>query len=97
MKPTISAKLANLESVTCHDDEPPMSATALVDTMELHIPLAGFINKEAELARLDKELEKLRKEAVAGMVNSAMKKFIAKAPETVVQKEQKSYIANQAL
>ncbi|MGE8498295.1 MAG: valine--tRNA ligase, partial [Pseudomonas sp.] len=49
-------KLAKLESVRVLEagEEAPMSATALVGEMQVLVPMAGLIDKDAELARLDK-------------------------------------------
>jgi len=55
--------LARLESITKIDgDEAPESAIALVDQMRVLIPMAGLIDKDAELARLGKEVDRLEKE-----------------------------------
>ncbi|KLU17674.1 valyl-tRNA synthase, partial [Proteus mirabilis] len=43
-------------------EEAPLSVNKLVNGAELLIPMAGFIDKDAELARLDKELEKVEKD-----------------------------------
>jgi valyl-tRNA synthetase len=84
-------KLANLESITfCHAGETlPPSATALVGNMEVLVPMAGIINKDEELERLDKEMGKLNKEVqrLSGKLNND--KFIANAPEQVVAGERK--------
>ena len=65
----------------------PESATALVGEMKVLIPMAGLIDKEAEQARLGKELE--RKcgdvERINGKLNNAS--FVEKAPAAVVDKE----------
>jgi valyl-tRNA synthetase len=83
------SKLAKLDSVTWlnQDEEAPMSATALVGDMEILVPMAGLIDKDAELSRLNKEAEKLQKELmkVKGKLNN--EKFVSKAPEEVVAKE----------
>lgn len=83
------SKLAKLDSVTWlnQGEEAPMSATALVGDMEILVPMAGLIDKDAELARLNKETEKLQKELmkVKGKLNN--EKFVSKAPEEVVAKE----------
>lgn len=81
-------KLARLESIrVINDEESPASATALVGEMELHIPMAGLINKEDELKRLDKEIGKLEKDLLRleGKLGNA--KFLERAPEDVVAKE----------
>ncbi|WP_299205179.1 valine--tRNA ligase [uncultured Amphritea sp.] len=83
------AKLASLASVTWLNpgDEEPMSAVQLVGDMQVLVPMAGLIDKDAELARLKKEMDKLEKEAgrLAGKLNND--KFVANAPEAVVAKE----------
>lgn len=83
------AKLASLASVTWLNpgDEAPMSAVQLVGDMQVLVPMAGLIDKDAELARLKKEMDKLQKEAgrLEGKLNNA--KFVANAPEAVVLKE----------
>mgnify|MGYP002033733385 CR=1 FL=1 len=68
-------------------DKAPMSATQLVGEMEVLVPMAGLIDKDAELKRLDKELERLNKEIgrLEGKLNN--EKFTAKAPAEVVEKE----------
>ncbi|WP_428609044.1 valine--tRNA ligase [Sedimenticola sp.] len=81
--------LARLESATLlgSEDEAPESAMALVGGMKLLIPMAGLIDKEAELARLNKEIGKLKENIarIEGKLNNP--KFVDKAPEAVVQKE----------
>ncbi|MDN3640659.1 valine--tRNA ligase [Simiduia curdlanivorans] len=81
-------KLANLESITLLDgEEAPMSATALLGKMELLVPMAGLIDKGAEIARLDKEIDKLEKEAERIESKLGNAKFVDKAPAEVVAKE----------
>lgn len=69
------------------DDEAPMSATALVGQMEILVPMAGFIDKEAEIARLDKEIAKLEKESARINGKLSNPNFVDKAPAAVVDKE----------
>jgi valyl-tRNA synthetase len=82
-------KLARLESITtlASTDEAPQSAIALVGDMQILIPMAGLIDKNAELERLNKEIEKLEKEAarISGKLSNAS--FINKAPAAVIEKE----------
>ena len=81
--------LAKLESVTWLNvgDEAPMSATALVGDMEVLVPMAGLIDKDAEIARLQKEIDKATKdlERIQGKLSNDS--FVAKAPIEVVEKE----------
>ena len=82
-------KMASLESVTllAAGDEEPMSATALVGTMEILLPMAGIIDKDAEIARLTKEATKLEQniQKLDGKLSNAA--FVDKAPAEVVEKE----------
>jgi valyl-tRNA synthetase len=82
-------KLANVEQVywLSEGDEAPPAATALVDKMELLVPLAGMIDKDAEIARLNKEITKYERETtrINGKLNNV--NFTDKAPAAVVDKE----------
>jgi len=86
---TFLQKLAKLESVTWLNagDEAPMSATALVGDMEVLVPMAGLIDKDAELARLQKEIDKASKDLQRIEGKLSNESFVAKAPEAVVAKE----------
>ncbi|WP_226053199.1 valine--tRNA ligase [Dickeya chrysanthemi] len=81
--------LARLESITLlpAGDKGPVSVTKLVDGAELLIPMAGLIDKVAELDRLAKEVAKL--EVEIGRIDSKLSNegFVARAPEAVVAKE----------
>ena len=81
--------LVRPESLTWLGDnaEKPMSATALVGEMKLLVPMAGLIDKEAELIRLEREIDRKQKDRAKtqGKINNPS--FVEKAPEEVVQKE----------
>jgi valyl-tRNA synthetase len=81
--------LARIESVTLLDDESaaPESAMALVGSMKLLIPMAGLIDKDAELKRLDKEIGRLTDEIARIEQKLANPSFVDKAPAAVVAKE----------
>ncbi|MBF7074951.1 valine--tRNA ligase [Glaciecola sp. MH2013] len=86
---TYVAKLAKLESVTKLEagEQAPASATAMVGEMEILIPMAGLIDKDAELARLSKAAEKIEKDAQRTKGKLSNENFVSKAPEAVIEKE----------
>ncbi|WP_447894212.1 valine--tRNA ligase [Vreelandella sp. GE22] len=83
------SKLAKLESVSwlANPDDAPLSATQLVGDMEVLVPMADLIDKDAELARLNKEIDKQDK--LIGGVEKKLsnESFTAKAPAAVIDKE----------
>ncbi len=81
--------LAKLESSQWlgNDDAAPESATALVGEMKILIPLAGLIDKDAELARLQKEISKIQLNVDKTTAKLVNKSFVDKAPAAVVEKE----------
>ncbi|MEM7420231.1 MAG: valine--tRNA ligase [Pseudomonadota bacterium] len=82
-------KLSKLETVTVLKDgeEAPASATALVGEMEILIPMAGLIDKDAELARITKAMEKIEKDVSRTRGKLGNEKFVSNAPEAVIEKE----------
>ncbi|MDN6321229.1 MAG: valine--tRNA ligase [Halomonas sp.] len=83
------SKLAKLESVTwlANPEDAPLSATQLIGDMEVLVPMADLIDKDTELARLNKEIDKQDK-LIGGIEKKLGNEgFIAKAPEAVVEKE----------
>ena len=68
-------------------DNVPESAIALVGDMKILIPMAGLIDKDAELARLAKEIQRIEKELprIEGKLDNAS--FVEKAPAAVIAKE----------
>ena len=80
-------KLANLEQVTFISEKPGNARSFIVGTTEYYVPLAAEMDIEAEVARLQNELEYAR-----GFLKSVEKKlsnerFIQNAPEPVVARE----------
>jgi valyl-tRNA synthetase len=64
----------------------PESATALVETLEIFVPLEGLIDKKAEATRLQKELTKLQEELTVLEQRLANPGYRDKAPVAVVTK-----------
>jgi len=82
----ILRRLARANRVAYADADyiPVGDATAVVDGIEVCIPLAGLIDFDQEARRLGKEIEKVKAEQnrVTGQLNN--EKFTANAPEDIV-------------
>lgn len=65
----------------------PLSASAVLGDLEIHLPLAGLIDKSAELARLAKEIKKLESEQEKSSSKLSNENYTSKAPAEVVAKE----------
>lgn len=80
-------KLGNLSEINPGAEKDAAAATFMVGTTEFNVPLTNNIDVDAELARLNKELDYYR-----GFLASVMKKlgnerFVNNAPEVVVAAE----------
>ncbi|MFT6899538.1 MAG: valyl-tRNA synthetase, partial [Paraglaciecola sp.] len=80
------AKLDSIE-VLQPDEQAPASATALVGEMEILIPMAGLIDKAAELARINKALAKIEVDFARTQGKLNNEKFVSNAPQAVIGKE----------
>ena len=81
--------LARLESIELLENtEAPESALALVGDMKVLIPMSGLIDRDAELVRLDREIDKLEKLLAGGEAKLANQNYISKAPAEIVAREQ---------
>jgi valyl-tRNA synthetase len=85
------ARLAGVESLEAAGKKakPKDSATAVVDDVEIFIPLEGLIDLRKERERIGKEIERL--EGLLGVVSVKLMQhdFVQKAPKDVVDKERK--------
>ncbi|HUP92806.1 MAG TPA: valine--tRNA ligase [Solimonas sp.] len=66
------------------DDAAPESATALLGQMSLLVPMAGLIDKDAELARLGRQITKIQSDMAKTEARIGNANF-SKAPEAVQQ------------
>ncbi|MDG2091432.1 MAG: valine--tRNA ligase [Gammaproteobacteria bacterium] len=83
------SKLAKLESINWLDkpEDAPLASTQLVGDMEVLVPMAGLIDLDAEIERLNKEIGKLDIEIKKLSGKLGNEKFVANAPVDVVNKE----------
>lgn len=84
---SIIKKLAYINEINIIEDTPKNCASFIINTSEFYIPLENFIDKKAELKKLNDELKYLQ-----GFLKSVEKKlsnenFVKNAPEKVVQNE----------
>ena len=91
-------KLSKLSSLTVlkEGDAVPVSATQLYQDMEILVPLADLIDKNAELARLEKEIGKLEKNLQGINGKLANEKFVNNAPAELVEQERERQRAAQS-
>lgn len=94
-------RFCNPDALTIDTDAtPPEKAmSAVVTGAEIYLPLAGLINKEEEIARLEKELNKLNQEVERVQKKLSNPNFVEKAPEHIVDKErekEKEYLEKRA-
>ena len=90
----IITELGGLESlsVAVKAAKPKFSASSVVPSGELYIPLEGILDPAAEIARLEKEIEKAKAFAAKAFAASierklSNEKFVSGAPEAVVNAE----------
>ena len=82
-------RLARIESITWLEtnEKSEGSATALLGEMQILIPLAGLIDTEKEIDRLERQLHKLSNDLRQTEKKLNNERFVANAPAEVVKKE----------
>ncbi len=66
---------------------PPYSASAVVNSTEIFVPLKDIINIDIERKRITKEIERLEKAAHNVEKKLLNEQFLSRAPKEVIQKE----------
>ena len=66
---------------------PPKAATALLGNLEILVPLEGIIDKDAEIGRLERRLDKLGRNLGQSRAKLGNPSFRDRAPAAVVEKE----------
>ena len=83
----IIAQLARADLSAGEPEKLGNVATALAGEMTILIPFTDLIDRDAELARLQRELERLVAEIERANKKLSNEKFIERAPENIVEKE----------
>ncbi len=81
------ARVEQVEFLDATAKRPSGVMSVVLDQIDVHVPLAGIINVEAELGKLKKEQSKLIPELEKLNAKLANPGFLQKAKEEVVQKE----------
>ena len=90
--------IAKVNGVESKSGEVPPSIAKLVGNSEVLIPMAGFIKKDEELARLAKEIAKIQAEIDKVNNKLSNESFTAKAPANVIKTEKSRLISfNQSM
>ncbi|HAA34075.1 MAG TPA: valine--tRNA ligase, partial [Firmicutes bacterium] len=71
------------------EEKPSQALTALVEEIEIYLPLEGVIDVAQETARLEKELQGVEKDLARATAKLANENFRLKAPAEIIEKESK--------
>jgi valyl-tRNA synthetase len=85
-------KLIGAEEVEITDVRGDVQKTdvhLVCDGAEAYIPLASLVDLDEERARIDKEIERVKGEVARAEGKLSNEKFVAKAPEAVVNEERR--------
>lgn len=86
--------LARVENVEIGKDvaKPRLAASAVVDELEIFVPLAELIDINVERTRLDKEIERLGNQLMAQIKKISNADFVSRAPEDVIAREKQKKV-----
>lgn len=85
----IISKLANLSAIETVAEKDPTASPFMVDTTSFEVPLANMVDTESEKAKLNKEIDYLEGFRASIMKKLSNERFVAKAPQAVVDGERK--------
>lgn len=77
-------KLSDISYIQPHTIA-PVSASAIINELEILIPIEGLIDKQSELSRLEKELVKIDKDIVFAESKLNNPTFTSKAPSNIIE------------
>ncbi|MBR2859377.1 MAG: valine--tRNA ligase [Alistipes sp.] len=84
----VIAKMANLSAVTFVTEKNPMDAAFIVKTTQYFVPMGDNIDREAEIAKLEKDLAYQQGFLATVMKKLSNERFVSSAPAQVVENEQ---------
>ncbi len=91
------AAVGDITWMGADDQKPEKSVAVVTNAVEGFIPMGELIDIEKELARLEKELGKTRGEIARGEGMLGNEKFVARAPQNVVDAERAKLEDNRTL
>jgi valyl-tRNA synthetase len=83
--------LANLETLEVGEslEKPKLSGFRVAKNSELYVLLAGLLDVEAEVEKINVQIEKIQKDLDRVTAKLSNEKFVSKAPEQIIQREQR--------
>jgi len=85
----VIAKMANIDTFSRVSTKSDGASAFMVGTLQLAVPLGSLIDVDAEKAKIEAELEHLEKFLAGIRKKFSNEKFVANAPEKVVELERK--------
>ena len=84
----VIVKMANLSQVSFVTEKNPMDAAFIVKTTQYFVPMGDNIDREAEIAKLEKDLAYQQGFLATVMKKLSNERFVSSAPAQVVENEQ---------
>jgi len=82
-------KMANLSDIASVDSKDDTASAFMVGTTEFAVPLGNLIDTEAEIEKMEAEVKRLQGFLVGVQKKLSNERFVANAPEAVVELERK--------
>jgi valyl-tRNA synthetase len=82
--------LGKIDHLTIGKDvtKPPVSASSVLDGMDIIIPLEGVMNFADEKSRVEKELKKIEKDIIFLTNKLSNQEFVKNAPPDIIEKDE---------
>lgn len=77
--------------INIEGEKPSKALSALVEDVEIYLPLEGLVDLDAEIVRLEKELSALEKDLNRTESKLRNEGFLQKAPHEVIEREKKKH------